>query len=215
MVIKTDIVHINSDLNGREEAVMTADQFNKWNKFTGKNAMHIRLLTEELICMVHDIMEGFIGNLWLESEYTEDGVRCKLCLSAQCAASLEQEKRLLAASSSGQNENARGILGKIREAMRLSMQYHNDVPNEYGSPDSWYGKGLVTKAVSSEKEVNQNLWSLGTYRSSLEESRNTPSEELDELKRSIIGKLADDVKVWITNDTTEVIIEKFIAVEKA
>lgn len=213
MTIKTDIVHINSDLNGKSEAVITADQFIKWNKLTGKNALHIRLLTEELICMIHGIMEGFIGNLWLESNYTEDGVKCRICLSANRTVDPKQETKILSIATTGKNEYAKGILGKIREAFRVSAQHSADgvYMNEYSTANYWYSLGLEQNKNTDTKE-DECCWSLRKYRDNLSENS---GDERDELEKSIIGKLADDVKVWITADTTEVVIEKLIAVKEA
>ncbi len=210
MLIKTDIVHINSDLSGKNEAIVTADRFNKWNKFTGKNALHIRLLTEELICMIHGIMDGFIGNLWLESDYDDDGVTCRICLSANRTADLKQETKILSISTTGKNEYAKGILGKIREAFRVSAQYsaNKAYMKEYSDANFWYTQGLA-RNDNKDSETDEHCWSLRKYRDNLSESS---EDELDDLEKSIIAKLADDVKVWITNDTTEVVIEKLITV---
>ncbi len=210
-MMTTDIVHINSDLKGKEEAVITADSFNKRNGLSGKDALHIRLLTEEIICAVHDIMDGFIGNLWLESEETQDGVICRISLSAQRAMSPSQEEQLLMLATSGQNENSMGILGKIREAIRLNMKFTNEteLPAEYKAADSWYELGREKKLSSSDK-VGAILWSLENYRSSLSEQREANADKWEELERSIIARLSNDVKIWLTDETTEIVIEKRI-----
>lgn len=207
MVIKTDIVHINSRLDGKEEAVLTADEFNRYNHFTGKNALHIRLLTEELISMVHDIMDGFIGNLWLESHYTDDGVKCRICLSSQRVTDVQREKKLLSVATTGKNENSRGILGKIREVLRINAQYSDDSEfmNRYAESNSWYSMGR-----SPEERIKERYWSLKSYQNNLPADRSEAPEEWDELERSIIAKLADDVEVWLTDETTEVVINKLI-----
>lgn len=211
MSINTSIVHINSELNGRLEALETADSFNKNNKFSCKNALHIRLLTEELICMVHNIFEGFLGNLWLESSCTDDGVICKICLSGNRVLDPKQEELLISASSNGRNEYANGILGKIREAFRVNAQYSADKEYMDGfyAENNWYGMGIRKKAAP-EGENGDNCWSLSNYRDSLSDNRENAAEEWDELEKSIIARLADDVKVWITDETTEVVIVKKI-----
>lgn len=211
MSINTGIVHINSELNGREEALETADRFNKNNKFSGKTALHIRLLTEELICMVHNIFEGFLGNLWLESNRTDDGVICKICLSGNRVLDPKQEDQLISVSSTGRNEYAKGILGMIREAFRVNAQYSADKEYMKGfyAENNWYGMGIKKKAAV-EDENGENCWSLSNYRDNLSDNRESSAEEIDELERSIIAQLADDVKVWITDETTEVVIVKRI-----
>ena len=212
MTLTSDIVHINSDLKGKEEAIAAADFFNKRNGFSEKDSLHIMLITEELICLVHDIMKGFIGNLWLESKDTSEGVLCKVLLSAQRPESAEQEEQLLSLATSRRNENSMGMIGKIREAIRLNMKLTADgeLPSEYKAADNWYNMGLSDKQLSTNDKVGEILWSLEKYRSKLSEMRSEKSDELDELERSIIARLSDDVKIWLTYDPSEVVIEKLI-----
>ena len=192
MLMKTDIVKIHSDLYGRQEAVRTADRFNGYNKFTGRNAMHIRLLTEELICMVHGVMDNFKADLWLESEFTEEGVLCRICVSAKKAADPRHEKHLLSIASSGRNESAKGILGLIREIFRVSLQQSSDAAD--------------TKDRLPKEKNGQQIWSLSDYREETADNGKICAE----LERSIIANLSDDVKVWLKKDSTEVVIEKLI-----
>ena len=213
MIATSEIVHINSDLKGREEALAAADSFNRLNNVDRKYALHIRLITEELICLVHDIMKGFIGNLWLEKQDNRSGKLFRVCLSAQRAATPEQEEQLLALASSGQNENSMGLIGKIREAIRLNMLLSTggSIPKEYSAEDKWYSLGQGEDSEeSTDEKVGEILWSLQSYRKSLSELNDGSSKEDEELNRSIIAQLSDNVKIWLTADTTEVIIEKLL-----
>lgn len=204
--MKSDVIRIQSDLTGREEAMKAAESFIRYNGFEGKNAMHIRLLTEELVSMVHGIMDKFAGDLWFESKKTAEGVSCNICLSADKSADPEQEEQMLSVASSGKNENAKGILGKIRESFRVSAQHSADgvYMADYSAVNSWYSLGAAPSAYEMER-----CWSLRSYRENLPD-RSAAAEEWDELEKSIIAKLADDVKVWLKSNTTEVVIEKLI-----
>lgn len=209
--MKSDIIEIQSDLSGKEDAFKAADGFIAYNRLEGKNAMHIRLLTEELVSMVHGIMDKFRGSLWFESENTDDGVLCRICLSAKRGVDPKEEEHFLSVSSSGKNENAKGVLGKIREAFRVSAQHSADgfYMNEYVALNNWYSMGSHRFNVQNE-ELSEQYWSLANYIDSLSRDSNDSKEEWDELEKSIIARLADDVKVWLKIDTTEVVIEKLI-----
>ena len=61
--MKTDVITIYSDLNGRDKALQETEKFTEYYHITGKNAMHLRLLTEETFCMIHGIMEEFSGRI--------------------------------------------------------------------------------------------------------------------------------------------------------
>lgn len=209
--MKSDVIRIQSDLTGREEALQAAESFVRYNGFEGKNAMHIRLLTEELVSMVHGIMDRFVGDLWFESTKTAEGVKCCICLSAKRSADLKQEEKLLSVASSGKNENARGILGKIREVFRVSAQCSVDgvFLEQYSAANSWYNMGAHRSELPGF-DSGEAYWSLLHYRTNLPSNKADAPEEWDELEKSIIAKLADDVKVWLKSNTTEVVIEKLV-----
>lgn len=205
--MKTDVITIRSDLQGTEEALRAADKFCAYNDITGKNAKYIRLLTEETVSMVHGIMDGFKGKFWLETSDTKKGKLCMICVSASKGADLRQEEKLLNVSTSGKNESAKGVMGKIREAFRVSLQHNGDgvYINEYGTMNSWYEMGMNR---GGSVYAEDPYWSLMSYRQGVE--KNPADEEADELEQSIIGRLADDVKVWLRSNTTEVVIEKLL-----
>ncbi|MBR1750582.1 MAG: hypothetical protein IJ740_19070 [Ruminococcus sp.] len=209
--MKSDVIKIQSDLTGRDEAMQAAENFISYNGFEGKNAMHIRLLTEELVSMVHGIMDKFAGDLWFESEKTDEGVRCNICLSANKSVDPAQEEQMLSVASSGKNENAKGILGKIRESFRVSAQHSADgvYLEQYSALNSWYGMGAHRNELPGTN-ASEAYWSLMRYRINLEANKAAAADEWDELEKSIIAKLADDVKVWLKSNTTEVVIEKLV-----
>ncbi len=208
--MKTDYIAITSELAGREKALKAADKFIAYNNLTGKTAMHIRLLTEEAISMVHGIMDEFSGDFWLETDKTSKGTVCRICVSATVTADARQEGQLLSVASSGKNESAKGILGKIREAVRLTARSTADAAylNEYTAANGWYSLGM--QGVDGYMYADSNMWSLKTYKDNLPKDSGQADEEWDELEKSIIAKLADDVKVWLRSGRTQVAIEKLI-----
>ncbi|MCR5707293.1 MAG: hypothetical protein K6G82_03385 [Ruminococcus sp.] len=209
--MKTDIITVFSDLRGREEAMDTAERFAAYNGIKGKEAMHLRLLTEETICMVHGILDDFRADFWLETEKTKHGLLCKICLSADKQANRLQEKKILSVSTSGKNENAKGIAGKIREVLRRSLQTESAEDEQFlkNISDACLGMGTGSANVVMP---SASFWSLSLYRQNLSEKKGDESEEWDELEKSIISKLADEVKVWLESDRTEVVIERYFNV---
>lgn len=194
--MKTDIIKVSSTLEGHEAAIETAERFSNYYNITGKSAMHIRLLTEEALSMFHGIMDDFSGFFWLEGSNTPNGMLCRICLSAEKQINREQESKLLSVSTSGQN--VKGIMGKIRELFRHSLQADSSADEDFmrSMTDAWALSGTGGEAY----------WSLQAYRASI--SPKTKVEEWDELEKSIIAKLAGEVKVKLKSDVTEIIIEK-------
>lgn len=204
--MKTDVITIHSDLTGSKAAMQTAEHFCEYNNITGKNAMHIRLLTEETVSMVHGILRGFKGKLWLESQDTEEGILCRICLRADKSVDMEQEDQLMSVSTSGKNESVKGVLGKIREIFRRTVQSTSTEPS---AVDTWYYMGAQRNALMNSVDTFSNYWSLNYYRQNVEGPAKN-QEAWDELEKSIIGKLADEVKIGLRNSTAEVIIEKTV-----
>ena len=202
--MKSDIISICGDLTGQREAMQEAERFTEYLRVTGKNAMHIRLLTEEAISLVHGIIHDFKGEFWLESEQTEQGILCRICVAANANVTDGQEQKLLDVSTTGKNEEAKGIMGKIRQVLRWSIQHTDD---ELNIKQSWYERGSY--AAGDPNAVNY-YWSLTVYRDSVENDPRSDAEERDELEKSIIAKLSDEVKVGIRSGKAEVIIEKKI-----
>lgn len=205
--MKTDVIRICSDLRGRQEAIEETERFAAYNHITGKQAMHMRLLTEETVSMVHGILSGFEGDFWIESEKRKSGRLCRICVAANASVSESQETELMRISSSGKNEEAKGFLGAIREIFRWSVQSTEENRKNTGSTavDVMYRMG--TPAAAEEEA----FWSLQQYRASLEQ--HTQEEESrqawDELEKSIVANLSDEIRIGITNERATVIIERF------
>lgn len=210
--MKTDVTNIYSDLTGRVTALEEADKFSAYHGLSNKSAMHLRLLTEEAVSMVNGILDGFTGKLWFESDKTKDGLLCRIWLTADKDASLEQEEELLSVSTSGKNERSRGIIGKLRQLIRISLQQtDNSARSENDSVmDAWYQMGTYPEGVNYNSDFNSGFWSLERYRKSVEELGDDCFEENDELEKSIIAKLSDDVKVGLISGKVEICIEKKI-----
>jgi len=209
--MKTDVITVYSDLRGREEAMDTAERFAAYNGIKGKEAMHLRLLTEETICMVHGILDDFRADFWLETKQTKYGLLCMICLSADKQANRVQEKQILSVSTSGKNENAKGIGGMIRELLRRSLQTTSADDENFLKSINEACLGIGTGSMISPAP-SADFWSLQLYRQKLSDNKDTKAEEWDELEKSIISKLADEVKVWLENDRTEVVIERYFNV---
>ena len=198
--MKTNVIPIRSDLSGRTEAMREAERFSAYYGLTGKDAMHIRLLTEESISMVNGIIRGFEGTFWLESEPTPSGILCRICVAADVRVNEGQEDQLLHMATYGKNEEASGILGKIRELFRWSMrQADAESFAQSNMIDNWFAMGVRDDAY----------WSLRQYTKRVQEAA-PGGEEWDELEKSIIARLSDEVRVGIRAERAEVMIEKYI-----
>ena len=68
----TDIIKIKGDGKGSDEALTATEKAAKYNDLTGKEAIRLRLLTEELIGMFHGVAGGNgDADFWIEENNKE------------------------------------------------------------------------------------------------------------------------------------------------
>ncbi|MBR6386556.1 MAG: hypothetical protein IKS03_10635 [Ruminococcus sp.] len=210
--MKTDIIKVDSNLNGSDNAISAMEKFLVYHDISGKNAMHLNLLTEETISMIHGIMDDFSGFFHIESEETETGLVCRICVSVPKPVDCEQEMQFISVSSDGRNMNAKGIMGKIREFIRLTVQPPPKKERNAQSQliNAWWNTGVSRNSLTDTIVSDSAIWSLQTYRQNVSEQKEKNDEAWDELEKSIIANIADEVKVRLKADATEVIVEKII-----
>lgn len=204
----TEQVYVKNDGEGLDKALILAENFARTVELSTRNSIHLRLLTEEVLGMVHAITGEFKAVFWLEGDAKE----CRILLKADTLMDSTKRKELISASSSGKNEAAKGIMGKIRELVEVGMENFDEMGQlqmQYGVNPLAYGNmGLDNEAMSQAMLI----WSLKRYRESLSEesSEEYYEEAWDELEKSVVANLADDVRVGIRNDKLNLtVIKKF------
>lgn len=184
-----------SKLDGSEASIAAAlaeaETFAYHCNLTQKQALHLRLLSEELLGMARGVLEVRSGDFWIE----QDGPCFTLCLTARTQVGEQARARLLAASTSGGNDFYKGVSGKIRQA----LDWLSSAPVEGTAPPAGMGGGLMPSAHVPE-------WSLEQYRRSAQQDR--MAQNWDELERSVLTKLADDIRVGVSSDQAAVTIYK-------
>ena len=136
------------------------------------------------------------GEFWIEDR---DGLY-ELHLRVDAFTDQKRREQLLSASTTGRNEATRGFMGKIR----AFFQPASDVPTFF----SGFGGGAPQMYGSYE-------WSMEDYREQLKQYRaqnqKDAEEAWDELEKSVVAHVADDVKVSIQRRTVEMTIYKRMA----
>lgn len=204
----TEQVFVKNDGEGLDKALKVAENFAKEAGLAGRNAMHLRLLTEEVLQMVRAITGEFQALFWLEGDAKE----CSIRLMGDVEMDPDKRRELIATSTSGKNEAARGIMGKIRELVEVGMENFDEIGKlqmKYGVDPLCYGTMGIDNETMSQAMLT---WSLRQYRDNLAEDDKEEyyEEAWDELEKSVVAKLADDVRVGIKNDKLQMtIIKKF------
>ncbi|MCR5728363.1 MAG: hypothetical protein K6G24_12960 [Lachnospiraceae bacterium] len=207
--MQTDKIMVSANGTGWSEALEEAGKFSSYIGLDKKAGLRVRLLTEEALGMIEAIAGDFSAEYWIESDK-----KCKvrLYLKARTDMDFAKKRELIEASSDKKNKASKGFMGKIRQIVENALYSVDEVgalSAEYGGSSLMYGTmGMCD--IDPAAPVNY-MWSLENYKSSIENASDTDEaakEAWDELEKSIVGSIADDVKVGVTGNNVEIIIEK-------
>ncbi len=189
-----------------EAAMNEAESFVASLRLNEKTALRMRLLTEEIIEMVKSMAGVFDGLFWLEA----GGGECRVRIEGKAEMDVGKEKTLVSASSTGRNDSVKGFTAKIANFIRHHKEYLGYLADPGMAFDGDY---LYIGAMDFGPDMAETVWSLQGYRSYLADSENGSEqveEDRDELEKSIVGNLADDVRIGVRGDDISITVIKKI-----
>lgn len=199
--MRTDRITVSSKGARMEKALDLAEKVAAYKGLPAKAALHLRLLTEEMMGMMRSITGEMEGVFWIEDD--EQG---EYALHLQVNTRMDSGKRdmLLSAATSGKNESAKGLMGRLRDIFDRSAD--EDVAC-FTSPL------LLPEAMESSSSPTLDWeWSMTRYETELASRISRNDEEAraawDELEKSVVARVADDVKVSIRGQVVEMTILK-------
>jgi len=181
------------------DAYEVMKEFAEKNGICGKEYYHLGLLTEEMLSMANQILHVYDGELWVEG--TAEGY--KIILEA---AVHEKDGGEAAPKASPE-----GFMAKIAEMMNCSYMFEDieEMPEELAGMLPDYMSYGIRKEQGAHAWAGS--WSLSAYRDNLRKQRGeNPNAEpaLDELEKSIVAHLADDVTIGIHGNRIRLVISK-------
>lgn len=197
--MKTDVIAVSGSDASLQSALRQTEKVAAYEKLSAKSALQLRLLTEEMMQMVHSIAGSMDGEFWIENE----GNDYQLHLAASIRLTSGKRAALLSASTSGKNESARGLMGRLRDLFDRGAD--EDIA-KYSS--TMLNQGYAEMASSP---IDWE-WSMVQYQralsASVENQEAGAQEAWDELEKSVVAHAADEVKVSLKGNRTEMIIYK-------
>ena len=202
--MNTNKVYVNNKGVGREKALSEVEKMSDYLNLPRKNRLHLRLLAEEMLGMAAEIGNDFDADFWAERE----GNTCRLYLDAEInKMSYEKRESLINVSTNKKNAAVTGIMGKLKEIMELYWVGYIDTASDTNGLDFLRNAGKSETVMSSA--YTGEGWKLSTYRNTIEGRKDTDRyEEWDELEKSIVANIADDISVGIKGGSAEFIITK-------
>ena len=200
--MKSNVCRIEKGTKDLDAILRESEKVAVYNDLTHKQSLQLRLLCEEIDGMLPEIIDDFAGDLWIEFE---DGV-CKVNVSIEFAEfSVEKKQELVALATNKKNAAATGVVGKIRSAVE-NLFLNEDTMHMYAmSSESFYAASGYTLNMD-----NSYLWSLEQYRNMVQKDK-TQSEAWDELEKSVIASVADDVIIGVKGKRANIVIVKKFA----
>lgn len=177
-----------------ENALREVEKVAQYNQLTEKQCLQLRLLAEEMMGMQAGILGFTQGVLYLENK----GKIFNLYLHADVDLDLPVQEKLVEMSTSKTNAAYSGFMGKIRRI--ADHMLHDSLSGCYfGSNYSGNPMNFVHPMIDYDK-----VWALSQYR----EQARKDMEQWDELEKSIVASIADELVVGARTDYVDLIAVK-------
>ncbi|MCR4818722.1 MAG: hypothetical protein K5841_07180 [Fretibacterium sp.] len=213
--MQTEKIEIDNSGQGITRALEEAERFAASIKLDKKGSFHLRLLAEEALGMVRAVVGEFKAVFWLEwrdsiFSWSNNGT-CALHIDASVDLSYPGKREFLSLSTEGRNSAPRGIMEKIRELVEAGLYGLEEslkFQTEYGAGILDYGTlGMMDGGMSQAFYS----WSMQKYKESVAGTKTgdkVAAEAWDELEKSVIANIADEVRVGVRRGSVELVIVK-------
>lgn len=196
--MKSDICKLDGDKADLSAIFVQVEKTAAYEELDKKSALQLRLLAEELVGMLPELLDCVSGEFWIECEDKKFELHASLRAASN---DLDFNEKVMALSTSGKNIAAKGIMGKIAATVM-------DMLHIYTSPEVQENIGYYSMGMG-DVSTTSPIWSLNNYRDSAESfAGEGKTEAWDELEKSIVAKIADDVEVGIRGEKVDIIITK-------
>ncbi len=179
--MKSDIITIDNHGNGFLAAVDETKKVAVYREMDHQQSLQLQLFTEELLSLARSVTGEMSASFWIESE----GMQMTLHLSTQTVMDREKRAMLLSSATSRKNDAAKTFLGKLRDVFEAAML--SDTDRKYEELPAEIQADLVNRSFSDD------------------------DEEWDGYERSILRKLADDIRIGIRGGVVDMTVIKDFA----
>lgn len=198
--MKSNVCKINDGVKDLDVILKECEKFAEYNGFEKKQALHLRLLCEEIDGLLPNILGDFDGDFWIEYN---DGV-CKINVSIEFFDfAVEKKKELIKIAKNKKNSAVTGVVARIRSAIEdffldgTNVQDFEMVDNSYFPIENTDGSNYYSI-----------IWNLKQHKKMVQQKKK--ENDWDELEKSIIASIADDITVGVRGrHATIVIIKNF------
>lgn len=205
--MKSNICKIENGTKDLDAILRESEKVAVYNELTHKQTLQLRLICEEIDGMLPNIIDDFSGDFWIDFE---DGV-CKVNISLRFNEfTAEKKEGLVSISKSKKNAATVGIVGKIRSALEnVFLDQDSFGSNEMMIESRYFSMDYYNTMDHYSGMDYACLWSLEQYRNTVKKEEK--AEAWDELEKSVLASVADDVVVGVKGKRADIVIIKKFA----
>ena len=222
--MKSTVIHISNENSNVEAILEETQRLSVYVGLDNKQTLRLRLLSEELVGMLKELSGNFKGQFWAEAEGSNVELVTSICVIDTM--DNKTKKGFINVSSNKKNAAAKGIMGKIRDVVENMMYPENatlasnyvayelgldvmmdDKKLDLDDPIADLKKDNSTAESIIDEVMLGDSWSLNSYKNKQRDN----AEPWDEIEKSIIANLADDVIVGVKGSNVEIVIRKNFA----
>ena len=193
---------ISSTGTGMQEALDATEKLGVQSGLGHQEILKLRLLSEELI----GLLRGIAGDVEAEYLVGQEGKAFELQLKSEVPMDIDRKSQLLSVASSGKNAAAKGFMGRLRSMIGTVLLSAQAQPEMLS-----LGLMSLESPGGFRAGMASYNWSLQKYRTGVEGGRGSSDdadEAWDELEKSIVANIADEVRVGIVGRSVEITITK-------
>lgn len=196
--MKSDVCYLYKG-KGQESVLKEIEKTAVYCELEHKESLQLRLLAEELTGMMTGIVGDYKARFWIEAE------NGKFNLHLLVEILLRREDREKLKEISKGTAQAKGVMGKIRTFFETCSDNYSEL-GVYCAQNGQLMTNMESMYEASNVNAGLMTWSLKRYEEKV--SKEKRSEEWDELEKSIVANLADDISVKIQGHQTEIVVKK-------
>lgn len=200
----SDKFMVNSDAERMAASRYATESFAWKAGLDRKDTLRLDLLVEETLGMTKAMLEDFYGQLW----FVANGKTCEIHFEATADMDSGKKRELLDLSSTGRNAAAKGFMAKVGGVISDLLHGFGNSLDAYGAETIRYGIVHTPFMAGPNMDITP-IWTLEAYRADLARAgEERAAEALEDLEKSIVASLADDIVVGVRGDRVDLIITK-------
>ncbi|MBQ6347470.1 MAG: hypothetical protein IJI71_07920 [Clostridia bacterium] len=204
----SDKFMVNSDAGRMAAARYAADNYAWHAGLDRHDTLRLNLLVEETLGMVKAMVNDFYGQLW----FSGDDSACEIHLEATANMDSGRRQELISVSSSGKNAAAKGFMGMLGDVISGALHNMGRAVDTACSESAMSGNIIVPEGAGNPNLYDLTpVWTLDQYRANVEKGRlgsDVLEQAKQDLEKSIVANLADDIVVGVKGDRIELVITK-------